>query len=225
MKRSKHLSGWSRAAWRWMVVAVLLLWGSGVVLFFWPAQAVMEMTEWQLSLRHTALVLHGVLTMVVFTIVFSKLIKLPSDNVPYPVLVYAALLPWQFFANTLAESSTSLIDNQNLLTKSIGLCLRLRALDFSTQCAIPGFSVCGAVHDPVRAVYLPGRFQQQHRAGTVAHALLPQSHGRSHRRVPLGHYRQNRYNLLAGVLALRSIGGTDLYKWFLVFQKNGKKFC
>ena len=170
-------------------------------------------------------ILRPFLTMVVFTIVFSKLIKLPSDNVPYPVLVYAALLPWQFFANTLAESSTSLIDNQNLLTKSIGLCLRLRALDFSTQCAIPGFSVCGAVHDPVRAVYLPGRFQQQHRAGTVAHALLPQSHGRSYRRVPLGHYRQNRYNLLAGVLALRSIGGTDLYKWFLVFQKNGKKFC
>ena len=62
-------------------------------------------------------ILRPFLTMVVFTIVFSKLIKLPSDNIPYPVLVYAALLPWQFFANTLAESSTSLIDNQNLLTK------------------------------------------------------------------------------------------------------------
>jgi lipopolysaccharide transport system permease protein len=62
-------------------------------------------------------ILRPFLTMIVFTIVFSKLIKLPSDNVPYPVLVYAALLPWQFFANTLAESSTSLIDNQNLLTK------------------------------------------------------------------------------------------------------------
>jgi lipopolysaccharide transport system permease protein len=62
-------------------------------------------------------ILRPFLTMVVFTIVFSKLIKLPSDNVPYPVLVYAALLPWQFFANTLAESAASLIDNQNLLTK------------------------------------------------------------------------------------------------------------
>ena len=62
-------------------------------------------------------ILRPCLTMVVFTIVFSKLIKLPSDNVPYPVLVYTALLPWQFFANTLSESSTSLIDNQNLLTK------------------------------------------------------------------------------------------------------------
>ena len=62
-------------------------------------------------------ILRPFLTMVVFTLIFSKLIKLPSDNVPYPVLVYAALLPWQFFANTLSESSTSLIDNQNLLTK------------------------------------------------------------------------------------------------------------
>ena len=62
-------------------------------------------------------VLRPFLTMVVFTIVFSKLAKLPSDGIPYPVLVYAAMLPWQFFANTLAESSNSLIDNQNLLTK------------------------------------------------------------------------------------------------------------
>lgn len=62
-------------------------------------------------------VLRPFLTMVAFTIVFSKLAKLPSDGIPYPVLVYAAMLPWQFFANTLAESSNSLIDNQNLLTK------------------------------------------------------------------------------------------------------------
>jgi lipopolysaccharide transport system permease protein len=62
-------------------------------------------------------VLRPFLTMLVFTIVFSKLAKLPSDGIPYPVLVYAAMLPWQFFANTLAESSNSLIDNQNLLTK------------------------------------------------------------------------------------------------------------
>mgnify|MGYP000896182542 FL=1 len=62
-------------------------------------------------------VLRPFLTMVVFTIVFSKLAKLPSEGIPYPVLVYAALLPWQFFANTLSDSSNSLIDNQNLLTK------------------------------------------------------------------------------------------------------------
>jgi len=57
------------------------------------------------------------LTMVVFTIIFGKLAKLPSEGVPYPVLVFVALLPWQFFANSFSESSNSLIGNANLLSK------------------------------------------------------------------------------------------------------------
>lgn len=56
-------------------------------------------------------------TMLVFTVVFGRLAKLPSNGVPYPVMVYAAMLPWQFFANALSESSNSLIDNANLLSK------------------------------------------------------------------------------------------------------------
>lgn len=62
-------------------------------------------------------VLRPLLTMIVFTIVFGKLAKLPSNGVPYPIMVYTAMLPWQFFANSLTESSNSLIDNSNLLTK------------------------------------------------------------------------------------------------------------
>ena len=57
------------------------------------------------------------LTMVVFTIIFGKLAKLPSEGVPYPILVFAAMLPWQFFSNSLSESSNSLIANSNLLSK------------------------------------------------------------------------------------------------------------
>ena len=58
------------------------------------------------------------LTMVVFSIVFGKLANLPSEgNAPYPILVYAAMLPWQFFASSLTESSNSLINNSNLLSK------------------------------------------------------------------------------------------------------------
>ncbi len=57
------------------------------------------------------------LTMVVFTIVFGNLAKLPSGGVPYPILVFAALLPWQFFANALSECSNSLISNGNLISK------------------------------------------------------------------------------------------------------------
>jgi lipopolysaccharide transport system permease protein len=62
-------------------------------------------------------VLRPFLTMVVFTIVFGKLAKLPSEGVPYPILVFSAVLPWQFFANALSETSNSLIGNANLISK------------------------------------------------------------------------------------------------------------
>lgn len=58
------------------------------------------------------------LTMLVFTIVFNKIANLESEsNAPYAILVYAAMLPWQFFANSLSESSGSLLGNTNLITK------------------------------------------------------------------------------------------------------------
>lgn len=57
------------------------------------------------------------LTMVVFTVVFGNLAKLPSEGAPYPILVFAAMLPWQFFANALSECSLSLISNSNLISK------------------------------------------------------------------------------------------------------------
>lgn len=62
-------------------------------------------------------VIRPVLTMIVFTVIFGKLAKLPSEGVPYPIMVFAAMLPWQFFSNSLSECSNSLIDNSNLLTK------------------------------------------------------------------------------------------------------------
>lgn len=62
-------------------------------------------------------VIRPLLTMVVFTIVFGKLAKLPSGEAPYPVLVFTAILPWQYFANALSEASNSLISNQNMISK------------------------------------------------------------------------------------------------------------
>ncbi|MEM1442093.1 MAG: ABC transporter permease [Verrucomicrobiota bacterium] len=59
-----------------------------------------------------------VLTMVVFTLVFGKLAKLPSEGAaPYALMVFAGMLPWQFFATALTESSNSLISNANLISK------------------------------------------------------------------------------------------------------------
>ncbi len=57
------------------------------------------------------------LTMVVFSIFFGRLAKIPSDGLPYPIFAYCALLPWQLFAHALTESSNSLVANERLITK------------------------------------------------------------------------------------------------------------
>ena len=58
------------------------------------------------------------LTMLVFTLVFSRIAKLPAPgDVPYPLLVMAAMLPWQFFSTAMSESSNSLVSNSNLISK------------------------------------------------------------------------------------------------------------
>lgn len=62
-------------------------------------------------------IIRPLLTMVIFTIVFGNIAKLPSQGVPYPILVFSAMLPWQFFANALTECSNSLISNSNLISK------------------------------------------------------------------------------------------------------------
>lgn len=57
------------------------------------------------------------LTMVVFSLFFGSLAGVPSDNIPYPIFTYAALVPWTFFANGLTNSANSLVTNSNLIKK------------------------------------------------------------------------------------------------------------
>lgn len=57
------------------------------------------------------------LTMLVFTIVFGRIARMPSNGIPYPILVFAAMLPWQFFSTSLSEASNSLVGNANLISK------------------------------------------------------------------------------------------------------------
>jgi lipopolysaccharide transport system permease protein len=57
------------------------------------------------------------LTMIVLAVVFGKFAKMPSGGVPYPLLVFCGLLPWQFFSTALSESGNSLINNRNLISK------------------------------------------------------------------------------------------------------------
>jgi lipopolysaccharide transport system permease protein len=62
-------------------------------------------------------VLQPLMTMVLFTLLFGRLAKMPSDGIPYPLFYFAALLPWTYFSATLTASGNSLVANANLLTK------------------------------------------------------------------------------------------------------------
>jgi lipopolysaccharide transport system permease protein len=92
----------------------------------WSYRELFRVLAWRdISVRYKQTVIGGVwalirpfLTMVVFTIVFGKLAKLPSDGtVPYPLLVFAGMLPWTFFSTALAEASSSLVGNASLISK------------------------------------------------------------------------------------------------------------
>jgi len=62
-------------------------------------------------------VIRPIVTMLVFTLVFGKLANLPSDGVPYSLMVFSGMLPWFFFSSSLSESSNSMVTNSNLLSK------------------------------------------------------------------------------------------------------------
>ena len=62
-------------------------------------------------------VLQPLLTMVVFTVIFGRFAKMPSDNLPYPIFAFTALLPWNYFAQAISRAGTSLVSNANLVSK------------------------------------------------------------------------------------------------------------
>ena len=71
----------------------------------------------QASLGVAWAVIQPLMTMVIFSVIFGELAKLPSENIPYPLFSYAALLPWQLFSGALTRSGSSLVGNATLLTK------------------------------------------------------------------------------------------------------------
>jgi lipopolysaccharide transport system permease protein len=62
-------------------------------------------------------ILQPLVTMVVFSVIFGRLVGVPSDGIPYPIFAYCGLLPWQLFAQSLTESGNSLVNNEHLITK------------------------------------------------------------------------------------------------------------
>ena len=62
-------------------------------------------------------VIRPVVSMIIFSIVFGRLAQVPSDGVPYPIFSYAALVPWTYFSSAMTDSTQSLVNSQNMLTK------------------------------------------------------------------------------------------------------------
>jgi len=62
-------------------------------------------------------VVQPTITMIIFTLIFGNMAKIPSDGIPYPVFAFSALLPWSYFSQALARSSSSVVNSTNLVTK------------------------------------------------------------------------------------------------------------
>jgi lipopolysaccharide transport system permease protein len=100
----------------WVALHLRDLWTFRELLYFLIWRDV-KVRYKQTALGASWAVLQPFLLMVVFSIFFGRLLNVPSGKVPYPVFAYAALVPWQMFANAVAQSGGSLISNQQLLTK------------------------------------------------------------------------------------------------------------
>lgn len=71
----------------------------------------------QTAIGATWVIVQPLINMLIFTFVFSRLAKVSSDGIPYPVFAFAALLPWSYFAQALAKTSGSVVSSANLVTK------------------------------------------------------------------------------------------------------------
>ena len=96
-----------REVWRYRELLQLLVWRNTVVRY---KQSVVGI-GWAL--------IRPVTTMVVFTVIFGKLAKLPSDGIPYPIFTYVALLPWGYFSGCLTGTSGSLVGGAGLVYKGV----------------------------------------------------------------------------------------------------------
>lgn len=100
----------------WVALHLRDIWQYRELLYFLAWRDV-KVRYKQTALGISWAVLQPFMTMIVFSIFFGYLGKIPSDGIPYPIFTYAALLPWQLFANSLTASGNSLVINQQLITK------------------------------------------------------------------------------------------------------------
>lgn len=108
-------------------------------------------------------VIRPLLTMLILTFVFGKLGKMPSGGVPYPLLVFCGMLPWQFFSTAMTESGGSLILNSNLISK----------VYFPRLVIVASSVITSFVDFLISSVFLVGLLAWYHRMPSVTVCFLP----------------------------------------------------
>jgi lipopolysaccharide transport system permease protein len=100
----------------WVSLKLHELWEYRELLYFLTWRDI-KVRYKQTALGAAWAIIQPLFTMLVFSLFFGRLAKIPSDGIPYPIFSYAALVPWTFFANGLNQSSNSLVGSSNLITK------------------------------------------------------------------------------------------------------------
>ncbi len=100
----------------WTSIGFRELWDYRELLYFLTWRDV-KVRYKQTALGAAWAIIQPLFMMLVFSLFFGRLAKVPSDNIPYPIFTFCALLPWQLFAHALTESSNSLVANERLITK------------------------------------------------------------------------------------------------------------
>ena len=100
----------------WISLKLRELWDYRELLYFLAWRDI-KVRYKQTLLGASWAILQPFFTMVIFSIFFGRLAKIPSDGVPYPIFAYAALVPWTFFAHSLTQASNSLVTSGNMIKK------------------------------------------------------------------------------------------------------------
>jgi len=100
----------------WFDLDLAGLWGSRELLYFFIWRDI-KIRYKQTAIGAAWAVLQPFMTMVVFSLFFGKLAKMPSHGLPYPVFFYSALLPWTYFATSIQLATSTIVENQRVITK------------------------------------------------------------------------------------------------------------
>lgn len=146
----------------WVSLSLRELWRYRGLLYF------LTWRDIKVRYKQTALgalwaIIQPVMTMVIFTVIFSRVAKIGSDGIPYPIFSYCGLLPWTFFAYAMTQSANSLVGNANLISKV-----------YFPRLVIPIASTLAGLMDfAISFLVLVGMMLYYHIAPTPALLLMP----------------------------------------------------